>query len=166
MKIGIYQGVDALVVGMLKRTHKNDLNDLLGESFPDLFGKGHSPFLQNLFAVPLPIRDQFVFVLLYGKSNTGIPLLDKEVILAFGMLDCSKRNEAPTLKNLCRKKGIEWKGIGKHVLQAFDKYAVTNKLQIMGLYVENANLIKYYSKFGWKLRNDMHENYMIKVFSF
>ena len=163
MKIGIYEGVDSLVTAILKRTHKNDLNTFLEESFPNLFGTGNISFLQHLFTVPLPLRANFTFILLYGQSNTGIPLLDKEIILAFGMIDGSKKGEY-LLKNLCRKKGIEWKGVGKHILKALDRYAITNGIHVVSLVAENDNLIKYYTKLGWTLREDIRKKYMIKSF--
>lgn len=183
MKIGIYEGVDSLVTALLKKDQKDNLNNLLAEGFPHLFGNNRD-FVQHLFTIPLPIRDKFTFFLLYGRENTGIPLLDKEIVLAFGMLDCSKYVDSqfkisdtlpylprqssksiPTLKNVCRKQGVAWKGIGKHILRSLDTYMQRKGIPSVGLKVEHANLIQYYTKFGYVLRDDIHKNYMVKSFS-
>jgi GNAT superfamily N-acetyltransferase len=170
MKIGIYQGVDSLVKSLIHTNTQNGLNNLLAESFPKLFTTSQS-FLQHLFTIPLPIRDKFVFFVLFGKENSGIPILDKEIILAFGMLDCSKLTlynsdtVIPTLKNICRKKGMEWKGVGKHIMKSLEKYCITTNIKSVGLTAEHDNLINYYKRFGFILREDVHKNYMIKTIS-
>jgi len=169
MKIGIYQGVDSLVKSLIHTNTQNHLNNLLAESFPNLFTNSQS-FLQHLFTIPLPIRDKFVFFVLFDKENSGIPILDKTTILAFGMLDCSKltlynsNSVVPTFKNICRRKGMEWKGVGKHIIKALDKYCVTTNIKSIGLTAEHDNLINYYKKFDFVLRDDIHNNYMIKKY--
>lgn len=176
MKIGIYEGVDALVTAVIKKTHKNDLNNLLSENFPDLF-RSSQPFLQHLFTIPLPIRDMFTFFVLYGQENNLI--MKKEIILAFGMLDRSKyskitlfpeynlsRNDVtPTLKNICRKKGSEWKGVGKHILKAVDNYAISHRISSIGLTAQHEKLIGYYQKHGFVLKENIHVKYMVKQYS-
>ena len=109
MKIGTYKGVDALVTAIIKTKNKDNLNNLLSECFPRLFcGSSTSnggnifsqstqqqTFLQHLFSIPLPIRDDFTFFLVYAQENSGIPVLDTaDIIVAFGMLDCSKYIES------------------------------------------------------------------------
>jgi hypothetical protein len=164
MKLGVYEGVDQFVnLVLVKKSLKNDLNNFLASGFPKLFGDGNINFLQHLFTIPLPIRDQFVFFVLFGQSNTGIPTLNKEIILAFAMLDCSIK--IPVLKNFCRIQDVHWKGVGKHVLKGVDNFALKNKIHSLSLTAENISLIKYYEKFSWTLRNDLHNNYMIKIYN-
>ena len=168
MKIGIYQGLDSLIKALIHTNTESHLNNLLAESFPKLFTNSNS-FLQHLFTIPLPIRDKFVFFVLFGKENSGIPILDKTIVLAFGMLDCSKLTlynrdtVIPTLKNVCRKRGVEWKGVGKHIIKALENYCVTVNIKSVGLTAEHDNLINYYKRFDFVLRNDIHRNYMIKT---
>ena len=180
MKIGIYEGVDALVTAVIKKNHKDEINILLSENFPNLFTSSR-PFLQHLFTIPLPIRDKFTFFVLYGSCGDGEQdvIFDKQIVLAFGMLDRSKyskitlvneynlsRNDVrPTLKNICRKKGTQWKGVGKHILRAANNYAKSRGIPSIGLTVQDENLIGYYEKHGFVLREDIHKKYMINTFS-
>lgn len=163
MKLGVYEGVDEFVnLVLVKKSMKNDVNNFLATAFPSLFGDGNINFLQHLFTIPLPIRDSFVFFVLFAQSNTGIPAFNKEIILSFAMIDCSAK--IPVLKNFCRIKDIQWKGVGKHILKAVDNFALKRKLQAVALTADNDALIKYYKKFSWMLRNDLHTNYMIKTY--
>ena len=202
MKIGIYEGVDALTSSIIKNSNKDSLNELLSNSFPHLFSKipnyNHTfnscientqTFLQFLYSIPLPIRSKFTFFVVYGKENSGIPALDrnKNVILSFGMLDCSsyshniqnihhtqqlpflprkKSDETKRciLKNVCRKKGVAWKGVGKHILKAVDRYAQEKGIPSVALIAEHNKLISYYKKYGYLLREDIRRKYMIKEY--
>lgn len=164
MKLGVYKGVDQFVnLVLVKKSMKNEINSFLSDGFPQLFGDGNINFLQHLFTIPLPIRDKFVFFVLFGQSNTGIPSLNKETILAFAMMDCSV--EIPVIKNFCRVKDARWKGVGKHILKAIDNFAMNNKYQHVSLVADNDKLISYYQKHMWILRNDIRRNYMIKTFN-
>ena len=163
MKLGVYEGVDQFVnLVIVKKSMKNEMNSFLATCFPDLFGDGKINFLQHLFTIPLPIRDNFVFFVLFGQSNTGIPLLNKEMILAFAMIDASAK--IPVFKNFCRLKEIQWKGVGKHILKAVDNFAYKRKIGSLCLTAENENLVHYYKKHSWILKNDVCKNYMIKTF--
>lgn len=162
MKLGIYEGVDQFVnLVIVKKAMANDMNDFIGKCFPNLFGDENINFLQHLFTIPLPIRDKFVFFVLFGQSNTGIPFLNKESILAFGMLDCSVK--IPVFKNFCRVQNIQWKGVGRHILRAVDNYCNKNNIKELSLTAENDKLVQYYKKFSW-VANNSQNNCMRKTY--
>lgn len=158
MQAIICEGVDSLVNEICKYQVKENINFLLSDNFSDLFTpKGYKTFLAHLFTIPLPIRDKFVFFLIVGAENDGT-----KIIVAFGMLDNSSSSSSITtntpaiLKNVCRDKRYKWKGVGKHVLFALDRYAQQNYLEVVQLHT-NDKLIPYYSKYGWKMENKIKD---------
>ena len=163
MKVGCYEGVDEFVnLVIVKKSMKNEINNFLSTCFPKLFtGENSINFLQHLFTIPLPIRDKFVFFVLFSQSNTGIPSLNKEMILAFAMIDMSAK--IPVFKNFCRIKDIHWKGVGKHILKLVDNYAITRRIPEICLTAENEKLVQYYKKHSWVLNKDI-KNYMTKTY--
>lgn len=145
MRAFICEGVDSLVNEICKHNMKDSLNNLLAENFPDLFSHiGYKTFLAHLFTIPLPIRDKFVFFM----------IISEDIVVAFGMLDNSN-STIPIFKNVCRNQMYKWKGVGKHVLFALDKYAKANNLRVVELNTNNV-LIDYYGKYGWKIQRKLN----------
>lgn len=148
MRAFICKGVDSLVNEIIKHNLKESLNNLLAENFPELFSPiGYKTFLAHLFTIPLPIRDNFVFFMITSDN----------IVVAFGMLDNSDANSYPILKNVCRNQMYKWKGVGKHVLFALDKYARENNLRVVELNTNNV-LVDYYGKYGWKIQRKLQFN--------
>lgn len=151
MKAFICEGVDSLVNEICRYGLKDSINFLMADNFGDLFDyKGYKTFLAHLFTIPLPIRDKFVFFMIIGDDNNN------KIVVAFGMLDNSNSQSPPILKNVCRDKRYKWKGVGKHILFALDKYATSNSLHVVNLNTTNV-LFEYYSKYGWKIEKKMEK---------
>lgn len=151
MKIGIYKGVDALTNALLKYHNKDKLNELLATCFPSVFDMLYTTLIRHLFTIPLPIRDKFLFALIYDNQMN---------VIGFGMMDYSNPKQVPIIKNVCRNTNVQWRGIGKHILKALESYSKQELgIKILGLNAGNTKLIRYYKQFGWILREG---NYMQK----
>lgn len=138
-------GVDSLTTALIKYDQFEELNTLCSNSFPQSFTKhGKQSLIQNFYTVPLPIRSQFVFVLLLSPPICGF---GQEEIVGFGMMDTSK--QPPLIQNVCRHSTI--KGDGKIVLWSLEKYARSHRFPKLQLKAENQKLANYYMALGWKV---------------